>query len=121
MDVVAAYGELLDAAPPTTSTVADIDSLPYPKETIKWALLTLLRIGEDSALRETLRIGYLRLADWQSFAVPPVRIDLARTRGNPLALAQQMAAESRGEETRLTAARTEQAALVQELQQSGLW
>jgi hypothetical protein len=121
-DVAQAYGALLER-PPEAQGVADCGALPCDKDAIKHALVMLLRRFDEPALREALRIGYLRLADWQPLQLPPATgIDIAnaRTAGNPLAFAAQLAAARAPlEERRRAAARAERGALLEELRRLG--
>ena len=123
-DVLREYGELLDRTPADPEDAPDAEDLPSSKDAIKHALLMVLARVASPALREPLRIGYLRLADWQPALSPPVMgIDIAnaRTAGNPLAFASRlMAAKAPVAERRRAAARAERAALVEELRKRGI-
>jgi hypothetical protein len=63
--VVQAYGAILQHSAPAPGCVADISKLPYPKEQIKQALITALRLTKDAPVREQLKGGYVLLANWQ--------------------------------------------------------
>jgi hypothetical protein len=122
LEVVAAYGTALGDTS-AGGAIADARELPYSKDAIKHALRVLLRATRDAVARESLRIGYVRLADWQSADDPshePIHFGHATTRGNPLALAMQLAA-SRDPGNRLhAAAKAEREALAGELRRLGL-
>lgn len=123
-DVARGYGALLAASPADPEDARDDEELPFAKDAIKHALLMMLARVTDPALRERLRIGYLRLADWQPALMPPAMgIDIAnaRTAGNPLAFASRlMAAQAPLSQKRRAAARAERAALVQDLRRRGI-
>jgi hypothetical protein len=63
--VVQAYGAVLQHDAPAPGCVADASKLPYPKEQIKQALITALRLTKDAPAREHLKVGYIQLANWQ--------------------------------------------------------
>lgn len=60
--IVNAYGGAM-AGP--TGLVRDVGTLPYPKERIKQALLTAIKLTPAGAAREQLRSGFVMLGDWQ--------------------------------------------------------
>ena len=121
--IVTAYGAIL-ASGPVPGTVADISELPFPKETIKQALLLLLRAKGDSKLREHLKSGFMLLADWQP-GVGPVRLGFDVTKidltQDAMVIAKRHKADADAAEKGLTAAKAEQEILVKELQTLGLW
>jgi hypothetical protein len=123
-DVARGYGALLAASPADPEEAPDDEDLPFAKDAIKHALLMMLGRVTDPALRERLRIGYVRLADWQPGLVPPAMgIDIAnaRTAGNPLAFASRlMAAQAPVAQKRRAAARAERATLAEELRRRGI-
>jgi hypothetical protein len=43
----------------------DASELPYPKATIKLALIAAIAVTEDTTMREQLRSAFVQLADWQ--------------------------------------------------------
>jgi len=45
-----------------------VNSLPYPKDKIKEALLFALRANDEPVIREHLRVGYILLADFQKLS-----------------------------------------------------
>jgi len=64
-EIIKAYGDsMVNNAPPSTG-VADVSMLPYPKETIKAAILIALKHTEDQEMLSSLKIGYIQLSDWQ--------------------------------------------------------
>ncbi len=121
--VVTAYGAILESGP-VPGTVADDSELPFPKETIKQALLLLLRTRSDPKLREHLKSGFILLADWQS-GVGPVRLGVDFTKidltQDAMVLAKRHKADAEAAEKWLAVAKAEQEALVTELQALGLW
>lgn len=64
-DLVAAYGEALEAQANSGSMFSDTSALPVKKETIKAALKLLIRVNTDTQKREQLRAAYLMLANFQ--------------------------------------------------------
>jgi hypothetical protein len=73
LQIFDAYGDAM-AKPPFVYTQMgkvprDLRALPYPKERIKQALLTLLRLTPPGAAREPLEFGYVSLGDWQDTRV----------------------------------------------------
>ena len=123
LEIAAAYGAALDAACFPAAAIADAADLPFSKDAIKHALAMLLKATRDPALREPLKIGYIRLAAWQvrdESSLVPMRFGHSATRGNPLALAQQLAAGKDPASRLAAASRAEQVALVEELRRLGL-
>ena len=122
-EILSAYDEARTNMQPRHGSVADAEGLPYPKDTIKWALL--LVIGAiDPALREPLKAGYIALADWQAASdFESGGFDSARLRRkiDPLALAKEFAARATPGDRWIAAARDEQAALIAELRRKGFW
>lgn len=116
--IVSAYGAILEKGP-VPGTVADASELPFPKETIKRALILLLRKTEDPTLREQLKSGYTFLAEWQT-GVGPVRLgpdvtnyDLSQ---GALAIAKKHEAEADAVEKWLAVADAEREMLARELE-----
>ena len=124
LDAARAFGELLEAVPPDPFPVPATEDLPYSKDAIKHALLILVGLTQDPLRRERLKLGYIRLADWQpAMAEPSVGIDIANARnaGNLLAFASQLAsARVPAEERRRAAALAERSVLVEELRRLGI-
>lgn len=78
-DVVSAYCHVLDGLAPVPGCVADVSELPYPKETIKEALRWRLQRTTDEDFRDTLKVAYVALADWQEGVGPEHRgLDVTR-------------------------------------------
>jgi len=92
-EVMAAYARLLERSPADPPDLPDEEGLPFAKEAIRHAILTLLEALAEPALREPLRFAYLRLADWQPAHLPGAGIDLAnpRTTRDPLAMVSRLA------------------------------
>ncbi|GEM_PF-838412 len=64
-DVVQVYGDVLQTSKPAPGTVADVSKLPYPKSTIKTALIAAIKSTEDAQMKEHLKAAFIMLADWQ--------------------------------------------------------
>lgn len=95
LEIARAYGEILEDSGRVRGAIADIGELPYPKDTIKWALLVLLAAITDPGRREPLKVGYVALAEWQAHAdFEAGAFDSTRLRKkiDPLALAKEFAA-----------------------------
>jgi len=71
-EIVTAYGAAL-AEPTALGIVRDVRSLPRSKEDIKTALKTALEVTADVAMRESLKAGYISLADFQQLSDNEVR------------------------------------------------
>ena len=123
VEIVTAYARLLEDGARQRGIVADAGALPYPKETIKWALLVLMAAIPEAARREALRAGFVALSEWQVHADFAAGFDSTRLRRriDPLALAKEFAAARTPEDRWNAAAREDQAALVEELRRRGLW
>jgi hypothetical protein len=118
--VVADYGVFLEGAAPA-GTVADESELPYTKEILKWALQTVFGLTADPAHHEALKIGYLRLADWQPAATSTFFALSHRGGGDPLSLARRLAAAKAPEQERQSVSQAERIGLVEELRRLGYW
>ena len=124
LEIARAYGETLEDPRRARGAIADIGELPYPKDTIKWALLILLAAIADPSRREPLKVGYVALAEWQAHAdFEAGAFDSTRLRRkiDPLALAKEFAAGRTPQDRWAEAARAEQAALIAELRRKGFW
>lgn len=121
LEIVRAYGEVLEREPPHLGAVADTAALPFPKDTLKWALLLVLAAIPVAARRERLKAAFVALSAWQTHADYAQRFDSTRLRRkiDPLDLAREFA--RRPEERLLDAARAEQATLIAELKKRGFW
>jgi hypothetical protein len=121
-EVLTAYAQLLERSAADPVELPDEEALPFAKEAIRHAILTLLETLPDAALREPLRFAYLRLADWQPAHLPGAGIDLAnpRTTRDPLAMASRLAAgRAPLAERRRAAALVERGQLVEDLRRRG--
>jgi hypothetical protein len=79
--VVSAYLHHLERSAPTPGCVADTRELPCSKETIKTALRWRLLHTGDADFRDTLKVAYVALSDWQEDVGAEHRgLDLARLR-----------------------------------------
>ena len=121
-EVLGAYAEILARSPMEPLDMPDEEELPFAKDAIRHAILTLLDALPAPALRESLRFAYLRLADWQPAHLPGAGIDLAnpRTTRDPLAMASRLAAgRAPLAERRRAAALVERGQLVEDLRRRG--
>jgi hypothetical protein len=59
------YGSVMLHKSPAPFYISDVKKLPHSKDTIKQALLMILRVNGKSQLMDALKIGYLQLANWQ--------------------------------------------------------
>lgn len=75
-DILQAYGAILEKMPVSPLQVADVQELPYPKEIIKEAVLSVLEITDDPQLQRNLFEAYHLLAHWQP-EVGPNRVGVA--------------------------------------------
>jgi len=64
-EIINKYGNVLEKQSPAPGCVADSRFLPFPKETIKTAIIEGLRTINDPHMKEMLKVGYLQLAAWQ--------------------------------------------------------
>jgi len=121
-EVMTAYAALLQRSPADAGELPDEEELPFAKDAIRHAILTLLEALGAGAPREPLRFAYLRLADWQPARLPAAAIDIAnpRTTRDPLAMASHLAAGRAplGERRRAAAGR-ERSRLVEDLRRRG--
>jgi len=121
-EIVSAYGTVLETGP-VPGTVADERELPYPKKTIKQALLVLLKTTTDPKMRGNLKAGYVCLADWQQ-GVGPHRVgfDISKIdqTGDTLLIARHIAATEESAKAWLEKADIEQKCLASELREMGL-
>jgi hypothetical protein len=122
-EILRGYDEARANMKPRHGSVADAADLPYPKETIKWALLLAMEAVAPEQ-REPFKEGYLGLADWQlaeeveSGGFDSMRL---RRRIDPLALAAEFAARATPAARWTAAARDEQPLLITELRRKGFW
>lgn len=57
VNIVQAYGKILETSAPVPGTVADANKLPYPKQQIKDAIVAALRNTDDPKMKEHLKCG----------------------------------------------------------------
>jgi hypothetical protein len=122
--IVQDYGAVLGSAAPAPGCVADVRSLPHPKERIKQALVFALRITKEPQVREQLKIGYISLADWQEgVGSETVGMDLTKMdlSADPLEIAKRIASQGDAVKKWTHLVQAEQNALKSELQKLGLW
>jgi len=123
LEILRGYDDALANKKPRHGIVADAADLPFPKETIKWALLLAMDAVAPEA-REPLKAAYLSLADWQvAEEVESAGFDSMRLRRklDPLSLAKEFAARATPSARWTNAARDEQSTLVTELRRKGFW
>ena len=87
--IIHAYGAAMTSR---KSLYADAAELPYPKATIKMALLIGIAATQDKKARELLKTGYVTLADWQEGIGPgPHNLDVVERPGETIqALAKRV-------------------------------
>ena len=122
--IIQAYGAVLQTQAPTPGCVADASKLPFPKATIKTALIVGLKATTDQQTKEMLKVGYFQLADWQEgVGATEQGIDMSNMDLNddPVKLAQQVLAQGADQEKWLPVVKAEQEKLKQELIDFGLW
>ena len=122
--IIQAYGKVLETSAPVPGCVADESKLPYPKETIKKAIIAGLRSTEDKQMKEHFKVGYIQLADWQpDIGENDQGLDLSAIDGSQdtESLASAVLEQSSGSEAWVAIAQKEQEALKQELEELGLW
>lgn len=124
VQIIQAYGKILETTVSIPGTVVDSNKLPYPKQMIKDAIVLALRSTNDLKTKESLKFGYIQLSHWQQ-GVGDARQDLDVSaldiERDPKSVAKAIAEGLRGSEKWKTIAKEERDALKQELQDLGLW
>lgn len=118
--IIRAYGAAMEKK---ATRYGDPLSLPYPKDTIKVALVDLLRRTKDTKELDQLRLGYLSLADWQEGGAAVSFASLQST-PNPTTEQIRQSAQrflSSGVYEMTTKVVTEMQQLAAELEALGLW
>lgn len=120
MKIVRAYGAAMEKK---TTRYGDLSSLPYPKDTIKSALVDLLRRTKDAMELDQLMTGYLLLADWQEGAATVNFASLQSPANLTTEQVRQSAQRflSSGVYEMTTKVVTEMQQLAAELEAQGLW
>jgi hypothetical protein len=125
--VVADYGEVLATRAPVPSSIGDVAELPYPKDEIKRAILSMLLVlteKNDTQLQKHLKFAYVYLANWQ-IGVGPTHKGLDGTKldrtKSPLDLAKEVIARDEEWQKWKPIVKAEEEALIGELRQLGLW
>jgi len=124
MAIIQAYGKALETEAPAPGSVADENKLPYPKDTIKEAIIAGLKSTDNDQMKEQLKVGYIQLADWQpGVGATNQGLDISSIDINQdtESLAKAVLEQSSGSEKWTAMAQKEQEALKQELQDLGLW
>ncbi len=122
--IIQAHGKALETSAPAIGCVADESKLPYPKDTIKNAIIAELRSTEDKQMKDHLKVGYIQLADWQpGIGENDQGLDLSAIDGSQDtdSLASAILEQSSGLEAWAAIVQKEQEALKQELEELGLW
>lgn len=123
--IIQTYGALLTDSIPTPGTVADVSRLPYSKTKIKEAILLALSATDDLAQKESLKMGYVQLADFQDgvgsvdVGLDVSKFDLENTSTEELA--KQVLEQSEGADGWQALVKKEQELLKSELQAAGHW
>ena len=124
VNIVQAYGKILETSVPVPGTVADASKLPYPKQQIKEAIVAALRSTDDPQMKEYLKVGYIQLSDWQegvgetNQGIDVTGLDVNQ---DTESLANAVLDKSPGSEKWMAMAQKEQENLKRELQALGLW
>jgi len=121
-DIAGTYGEILEHNAPAPGTVADASKLPYSKNIIKQAIITLLNSDTDPQMKEHLKSAYWFLSDWQEgVGNTNAGLDLSNMdlSADPIELAKQMTAQKDTGKQWTEKAETERQQLRAELHQLG--
>lgn len=122
-EIASVYGAILEKGP-VPGTVADESELPYPKKTIKQALVTLLKSTRDPQMRGNLSAAYMCLSDWQA-GVGRYRVgfDISRISqsDDTISIAERVAATEESAKLWLAKSELEQQSLISELREMGFW
>jgi len=122
--IIQEYGAVMEHDSPVPGCVADVSKLPYAKSRIKEALKIGLRATSDAQMREILKVGYLRLADWQEgVGESDIGLDLAGIDPDTdvMKLAERIIAQGDGYENWGQIVTAEQESLKSELIALGFW
>ena len=63
--IIQDYGRIMLNKSPAPFYISDVNKLPYPKDTIKQALMMALSANGKEQTMDVLKIGYMLLANWQ--------------------------------------------------------
>jgi len=63
--IIQKYGHIVLHESPAPFYISDVSKLPYPKDTIKQALMMALGVNGKPQVMDALKVGYLQLANWQ--------------------------------------------------------
>jgi hypothetical protein len=122
--IIQDYGAILQSSAPLPGCVADVSKLPHPRERIKEALVVDLESVTDPQMKESLKIGYLQLADWQEgVGESDVGIHLTETdlSDDPMKQAERIMNQHAEAKKWVEIVKAEQKALEAELRDKGLW
>lgn len=123
VQIVQAYGKVLETSAPVPGTVADTNKLPFPKQVIKNAIIAALHSIDDPQMKEHLKSAYIQLSDWQEGVGKSnqgLDISTIDLRQDTESFAKAVMEKSSGSEKWLDTAKKEHEALEQELHQLGL-
>lgn len=65
IEIAQDYGGIMLHKSPAPFYISDVNKLPHPKDSIKQALMVILRTNGKQQVMDALKIGYLQLANWQ--------------------------------------------------------
>jgi hypothetical protein len=122
--IIQDYDAILQSSAPLPGCVADVSKLPHPRERIKEALVVDLESVTDPQMKESLKIGYLQLADWQEgVGESDVGIHLTETdlSDDPMKQAERIMNQHAEAKKWVEIVKAEQKALEAELRDKGLW
>ncbi|ACV68905.1 hypothetical protein [Desulfohalobium retbaense] len=124
VSIIQEYGKAIEYDAPKPGCVADENKLPFPKNTIKKAIISELKSSGNDEIKEYLKVAYIQLADWQQ-GVGPIDKgpDMSSIDKNQDIedRAKAFLDQVSGSENWTAMAQKEQEALKQELQELGLW
>lgn len=124
MAIIQTYGKTLESEAPAPGCVADESKLPYPKDTIKAAIIAAMNSTDDGQMKEYLKVSYIQLANWQpgvgstNQGLDMSTIDINQDTDS---LIDAVTEQSSGSENWPEKAQKEQKILQQELQELELW
>ncbi len=124
LEIMRAYGAVMQQQAAGQVGLGDSEELPYTKEEIKGAIIASMQSTGDSDTREMLKAGYVYLASWQegfNKAEQESELPSLEEEKDPLELADQILEGRPSYEGWQSKVKAEQQALREELEQLGLW